>query len=275
MSLPLPPAIVDVAVDRWVEGASTRTRDAVADEWPVAFRYHGVAHVVMLATPLDLEDLAVGFTLSEGIVSSFAEIRRVAVAREDEALSVDIDIAAERFSALLGRQRNMTGRTGCGLCGAETVEDAIRHPPPVSATRRLSPEDVQDAIASLATHQPLNSRSGSVHAAGWAVPGRGIVLVREDVGRHNAVDKLIGALVRAGEPLAEGFLVVTSRASYEIIQKAATVGISTVVAVSAPTAFAIRSAERFGVTLVGFARSGRHVIYAHGERLAPGLETPS
>jgi formate dehydrogenase accessory protein FdhD len=268
----MPPAIVDVPVDRWVEGTLSRTRDAVADEWPVAFRYHGVAHVVMLATPLDLEDLAVGFTLSEGIVASFAQIRRCEVARQENALSVDIDIAAERFSALLGRQRNMTGRTGCGLCGAETVEDAIRDVPAVSTTLRLGPTDVQDAIATLAAHQPLNARSGSVHAAGWAVPGRGVTLVREDVGRHNAVDKLIGALVRGGQSLSAGFLVVTSRASYEIVQKAATVGISTVVAVSAPTAFAIRSAERFGITLVGFARTGRHVLYAHGERFATSPE---
>ena len=257
-----------VEVLRWDGGYGAPVSDQVAEEWPVAFRYQGVPHVVMLASPRDLEDLAVGFTLTEAIVGHPSEIRAVSAVCAEGALEVQLTIAPERFSKLLERQRNLTGRTGCGMCGAETVDDAIRTPPALVGGRSLTALDVQQAIQSLAAGQPLNSQTGSIHAAGWALPGIGVVLVREDVGRHNALDKLIGALVRRGEDLTKGFVVISSRASYELVQKVATVGITTLVAVSAPTGFAIRSAERFGVTLVGFARPGRHVIYAHPERFA-------
>jgi FdhD protein len=279
MGAPVPPAaaasavmmppVVSVAVERWRGGAIERTSDEVADERPVAFRYHGVAHVVMLATPADLEDLAVGFTLSEAIVAAPSEIRRVSLATLDDALEVNLDIAPERFSALLQRHRNLTGRTGCGMCGAETLADAIREPPALAASLELSSTGLQAALAALVSRQELNARTGSIHAAAWVVPGGGVALLREDVGRHNALDKLIGALVRRNEDLRRGYVVVTSRASYEIVQKAATVGIQAVVAVSAPTAFAIRAAQAFGLTLVGFARPERHVIYAHAERMRP------
>ena len=223
----------------------------------------------MLATPAHLEDLAVGFTLSEEIVGSADEIRSVAVTTVDDALVVDLDIAPQRFAALLHRHRNLTGRTGCGMCGAESLADAIRAPAMLADGLRVSATELHEALAALAGGQALNARTGSIHAAAWVVPGRGLVRVREDVGRHNALDKLIGSLVRSGDDLGAGYALVTSRASYEIVQKAAIVGIAAVVAVSAPTAFAIRSAEQFGVTLVGFARPGRHVVYAHGERLVP------
>jgi FdhD protein len=265
----LPSPVVTVEVDRWQAGRIERATDAVADERPVAFKYHGVAHVVMLATPADLEDLAVGFTLSEAIVAAPAEIRAVTLKTVDAALEVDLDIAPERFAALLQRHRNLTGRTGCGMCGAETLADAIREPPALAAGLELSSAGLQAALRSLASRQQLNAQTGSIHAAAWVVPAAGVTLLREDVGRHNALDKLIGALVRCGADLRRGYVIVTSRASYEIVQKAATVGIQAVVAVSAPTAFAIRSAEAFGLTLVGFARPDRHVIYAHGERLRP------
>jgi FdhD protein len=257
-----------VEVLRWQQGYGPTIADQVAEEWPVAFRYQGVSHVVMLASPRDLEDLAVGFTLTEAIVADPAEIRDVSAVAVDGALEVRLTIAPERFSKLLERQRNLTGRTGCGMCGAETVDDAIRSPATLADGLRLTAQDVQEAIQSLSAAQPLNAQTGSIHAAGWALPGSGVVLVREDVGRHNALDKLIGALVRRGDDLSKGFVVMSSRASYELVQKVATVGISALVAVSAPTGFAIRSAQRFGVTLVGFARPGRHVIYAHAERFA-------
>jgi len=263
------PPVVSVTIDRWRAGHLEHAHDEVADERPVQFRYKGVAHVVMLATPADLEDLAVGFTLSEAIVNAPDEIRSVALKTDGEALEVDLDIAPGRFAALLQRHRNLTGRTGCGMCGAETLADAIREPPAIGAGLVVSSAELQAALAALAPRQVLNARTGSIHAAAWVVPGAGVMLLREDVGRHNALDKLIGALVRRGEDLKRGYVIVTSRASYEIVQKAATVGIQAVVAVSAPTAFAIRSAEAFGLTLVGFARPDRHVIYAHGERLRP------
>ncbi len=261
--------VTTVSVERWTAGRLERVPDEVAEERPVQFRYQGVNHVVMLATPADLEDLAVGFTLSEEIVGSPGEIRSVAVTGVEDALIVDLDIAPQRFSALLNRHRNLTGRTGCGMCGAESLADAIRAPAALGAGLRVSASELHAALAALGAGQALNARTGSIHAAAWVVPGQGLVRVREDVGRHNALDKLIGSLVRSGDDLGAGYALVTSRASYEIVQKAATVGIAAVVAVSAPTAFAIRSAERFGVTLVGFARPGRHVVYAHGERLAP------
>jgi len=266
----LPPAPVrTVAVERWQAGTIEAATDEVADEWPVAFKYLGVPHVVMLATPADLEDLAVGFTLSEALVAAPHEIRSVEAKVAGESLEVEIAITAERFAALLTRHRNLSGRTGCGMCGAETLADAIRAPPALAGRLQLSAAELHAALAELGAGQRYNARTGSIHAAAWVVPGAGVSLVREDVGRHNALDKLIGALVRRGEDLARGYVLVTSRASYEIVQKAATVGIAAVVAVSAPTAFAIRSAEAFGVTLVGFARPQRHVVYAHGERLVP------
>ncbi len=265
----MPAPVVTVEVERWREGAVESATDEVADEQPVAFKYHGVSHVVMLATPADLEDLAVGFTLSEAIVLTPLEIRSVAQTVLDGSLEVNLDIAPERFSALLKRHRNLTGRTGCGMCGAETLSDAIREPPALGAGLEISSRGLQDALAMLSAHQTFNARTGSIHAAAWVVPGEGVRLLREDVGRHNALDKLIGALVRQGENLDRGYVIMTSRASYEIVQKAATVGIAAIVAVSAPTAFAIRAAREFGVTLVGFARPGRHVIYARGDRLRP------
>jgi FdhD protein len=261
--------VTTVSVERWTAGRLERVPDEVAEERPVQFRYQGVNHVVMLATPADLDDLAVGFTLSEEIVANPAEIRSVAVSGQDDALVVDLDIAPQRFAALLNRHRNLTGRTGCGMCGAESLADAIRSPATLGSGLRVSASELHAALAALGAGQALNARTGSIHAAAWVVPGQGLVRVREDVGRHNALDKLIGSLVRSGDDLGAGYALVTSRASYEIVQKAAVVGIAAVVAVSAPTAFAIRSAEQFGVTLVGFARPGRHVVYAHGERLAP------
>lgn len=267
-SLAFPAPSRDVPVARWRAGVVEQVSDRVAEEVPVALTYHGVPHVVMLTTPADLEDLAVGFTLSESIVANRDEIRCVEAAqREDGALEVRIGVAPDRFSGLLRRQRNLTGRTGCGLCGAQTVEEAIRNPPPVKSALTVHSKQLHQALLELQGRQEINSRTGSVHAAAWVVPGSGIQFVREDVGRHNALDKVIGAVVRAGGDFADGYFIVTSRASYEMVQKAATVGAAFLAAVSAPTAFAIRLAEAAGLTLVGFAREHQHVVYAHPQRL--------
>jgi FdhD protein len=257
----------EVPVERWKNGQLTRTTDFVTEEVPVALVYHGVPHVVMLASPADLEDYAVGFTVSEGLVASPSEIQSVEVERAADSIEVRIGIAGERFSELLRRRRNLTGRSGCGLCGAETVEEAIRPPVPVATGLTVSSADMHAALIQLETLQPINARTGSIHAAAWVVPGKGIEFVREDVGRHNALDKVIGALVRSGTDVAAGYAVITSRASFEMVQKAAAAGITFMVAVSAPTAMAIRMAEQSGLTLVGFARRDQHVIYAHPERL--------
>ena len=266
---PTPPAGVsaEVSVDRWTRGASTHTIDLVAEEMPVALVYHDVPHVVMLATPADLEDYAVGFTLSEGLVAHAAEIRGVEVRYGAASVDVHVTVAWERFTQLLQRRRNLSGRTGCGLCGAETVADAIRDPAPVPAGVKVTVAGLHAAIEQLAGLQPINARTGSVHAAAWVEPDEGIRVVREDVGRHNALDKTIGALIRAGADLSRGYMLITSRASYEMVQKCATVGIPFLAALSAPTAFAVRLAERSGVTLVAFARRDQHVVYAHPGRL--------
>jgi FdhD protein len=268
------PTSAEVSVQRWKDGQLTRTTDFVTEEMPVSLVYHGVPHVVMLATPADLEDYAVGFTVSEGLADP-GEIQSVEVVPGTDSIEVRIGIAGERFSELLRRRRNLTGRSGCGLCGAETVEEAIRPPVQVARGPTVTSADLHAALLQLESLQPINSRTGSIHAAGWVLPGqgegKGIQLVREDVGRHNALDKVIGALVRSGTDVAAGYAVITSRASFEMVQKAVAAGITLVAAVSAPTALAVRLAEQAGLTLVGFARRDRHVIYSHPHRLAERL----
>jgi formate dehydrogenase accessory protein FdhD len=242
---------------------------------PVALVYHGVPHVVMLASPTDLEDYAVGFTVSEGLVADSREIQSVEVERGAQSIEVRIGIAGERFSELLRRRRNLTGRSGCGLCGAETVEEAIRPPVRITKGPTVTVADLHAALIQLESMQPVNARTGSIHAAAWVVPGQrigqgignGIQFVREDVGRHNALDKVIGALVRSGTDVSAGYALITSRASFEMVQKASAAGIAFMAAVSAPTALAIRMAEQTGLTLVGFARRDQHVVYANAERL--------
>lgn len=264
----VPATSCEISVQRWRGGENVRVSDHVAEEVPVALVYHGVPHVVMLSTPADLEDLAVGFTLSESIVSNAGEIQSVeAVQREDGALEVRLGIAAPRFSELLRRQRNLTGRTGCGLCGAQTVEEAIRNPAPVWGGVNVDAAALHEALVDLKRRQEINSRTGSVHAAAWVLPEAGTQIVREDVGRHNALDKVIGAVSRMGGDFSAGYFIVTSRASYEMVQKAVSVGATFLAAVSAPTAFAVRLAQASGLTLVGFAREHQHVVYAHPWRL--------
>lgn len=262
------PTSTEVLVDRWRDGRIEHVPDRVAEEVPVALTYHGISHVVMLATPSDLEDLAAGFTLSEGIVASPSEILSLEASQHDDGnFEVRIGIAAERFANLLRRQRNTSGRTGCGLCGAATFEDAIRTPAPIVSDLSISGAQLHEALIEIRKHQRINSETGSVHAAAWVVPGEGIRLVREDVGRHNALDKVIGALIRSEEDFTRGWFLITSRASYEMVQKTAVVGVPLLAAVSAPTAFAVRLADASGLTLVGFAREHQHVVYTHSSRL--------
>ena len=257
----------ELPVQRWTRGTLVSATDLIAEEKPVALVYHDVPHVVMLATPADLEDHAFGFTLSEGLVERADEIRGVEVVQSEASADVKISVAWERFTQLLQRRRNLAGRTGCGLCGAETAEDAIRECPAVPPGVTITAAELHGAMAQLSGRQPINARTGSVHAAAWVVPGEGIKVVREDVGRHNALDKTIGALARAKTDFATGYMLITSRASYEMVQKCATVGIPLLVALSAPTAFAVRLAHRTGLTLIAFARADQHVVYAHPHRI--------
>ena len=238
--------------------------DRVAEEVPVALLYNGEPHVVMMCTPADLEDFARGFSVTEDIVETVDEIGDVQLRalQEHAGFEVDVSIPAARAAALGGRQRHLQGRTGCGLCGAQTLDAAIRPVRRVPAGSRISRAAIRRALAALKQQQPLNAATGATHAAAWATPDGLIVAAREDVGRHNALDKLIGHLLTTQQDLARGFLVITSRASYEMVHKAARVGIPVVVALSAPTAYAIRVAESAGLSLIGFARTDRQVIYS-------------
>ena len=254
-------------VDTWRGSTHSQTQDYIAEEVPVVLVYNTIPHVVMLATPLNLEDFALGFSLTEDIIKHPSELQSIRVFQRSKGVEVRITIPEARFQNLSGKGKNMTGRTGCGLCGATTLEQAVRAPRPVGQGLILEASQLTQALSEMHQRQNLNQLTGAVHAAAWLEPERGIVTVREDVGRHNALDKLIGALAKVNCDFDGGWLIVTSRASYEMVQKASSVGISLLAAVSAPTALAIQLAEQCGITLVGFARNDNHVIYTHPHRL--------
>lgn len=237
--------------------------DQVVEETPVALLYNGRSHAVMMATPSDLEDFALGFALTEGVVGRADEFRLVDCVRSVHGISLQATIPQLRFDALEQRTRALAGRSGCGLCGVESLEAAIRPVRKLDDNTQMSVATISEGVRGLTSAQPLNRSSGGVHAAGFVHDG-GIV-VREDVGRHNALDKLVGAL--ASVAVGKGFLVMSSRASYEIVHKAAAAGIAIVVAISAPTDLAIRLAEEAGITLVAFARGRTMTVYSHPERL--------
>lgn len=252
-----------VPVQRWRNGGTSLARDAVAEECPVALVYNGIPFAVMLASPLDLEDFALGFTWTEGIIDTPADFQGVEVVPETQGFSLYISIPRSRSDSIAGRQRALTGRTGCGLCGARLLEQAVRPVrrltvPPV----HVDPQVLRRAHAELRAGQVLNELTGGVHAAGWARTNGEIVLMREDVGRHNALDKLVGALLQSREDPAAGLVAVTSRASYEMVHKTAAAGVPLLTAVSAPTGLAIRTATEAAVTLVGFTRPDRHTVYS-------------
>lgn len=242
------------------ELAAKWMQDDIAVEVPVALVYNYISHAVMMATPKDLQDFALGFSLTEDIIADPAEVSHIHVQSGNNGITVRLQISDERFEALREHRRNMVGRTGCGLCGTETLKQAIRPVEPVQQTD-VSDEAIQTALANIQQHQDLQLATGATHAAAWCDLEGAIVLVREDVGRHNALDKLIGAFKKTQLAQAEGFVLVTSRASYEMVQKSAKAGFGCLVAVSAPTSLAIEQAEQANVKLVGFARDGRHVIY--------------
>ena len=244
----------------------------VPEEVPIAFSYGGSTHAVMMGTPADLEDFAIGFSLTEGIIASMAEIETVTVLDEGRGLDVQVTLAEDKEDALRARRRHMAGPVGCGLCGIESIDQAIRVVPDVSAVpMTLTAKDVTDAVAALNGAQPLHRETHAVHGAGFFVPGEGLIAVREDVGRHNALDKLAGAIVRKGVKGADGIVVVTSRISVEMVQKAAILGSAVLVAISAPTALAIRTAEEAGMTLVALTRGEDFEIFTRTDRITTGV----
>ncbi|MDX8528801.1 formate dehydrogenase accessory sulfurtransferase FdhD [Mesorhizobium sp. MSK_1335] len=253
-------------------GGTAAASRMVPEETPVAFSYAGTTHAVMMASPADFEDFALGFSLTEGIIADPNEIEAIEV--EDLGAGIDIQIrlkdkANTRFQA---RRRRLAGPVGCGLCGIESIEEAMRSVDAVGASRlTLQPEDIASAVRLLSKVQKLHAETGAVHAAGFYVPGKGIVMAREDVGRHNALDKLAGALAKAGIDGATGAVVVTSRVSVEMVQKTAAIGAAIIMAVSAPTALAIRTADAAGMTLVALVRGDDFDIFTHPERVASGV----
>lgn len=243
----------------------------VPEETPIAFSYAGSTHAVMMATPADLEDFAVGFSLTEGVISDPDEIEAIEILAEDKGIDVQVRLGDVQNDALTARRRHMAGPVGCGLCGIESIEQAMRVTPSVrSSPLTLSEDEVVEAVRLLNGHQPLHMVTRAVHGAGFYVPDTGLVAVREDVGRHNALDKLVGAARRAGHAGGAGAVVVTSRVSVEMVQKTAIIGSPFIIAISAPTALAIRTAEDAGMTLIALVRGEEFEIFTGAERIVSG-----
>ena len=257
------------------EGTETHLRDALAEEIPVAMVYNGISHAVMLATPTSLEAFGLGFSLSEGILTSHSELYDIEAVEQRDGIELRMEISAQKFADLKQKRRSMTGRTGCGLCGAESLEQAVRHPGKVQSTFSIAANALHLAMSDIGRHQVLQSLTGAAHAAAWVSSAGDILFLEEDVGRHNALDKLIGRLAMRDTDFSQGLALLTSRASYEMVQKAATVGIPMLAAVSAPTALAVDMAEETGITLLGFVRKGNHVIYSNPQRLALSKTEPA
>jgi FdhD protein len=253
---------------KWEAAGPSRGERAIPEEAAVAFTYNGGTYAVMMASPCDLEDFALGFSLTEGVIGSERDIQSIEVLETDVGIELRMWLPEPQAAMVRERRRHLAGPTGCGLCGIESLSEAMRTPPCVKASRPLAAQEIMAAVASLPAAQMINRETRAVHAAAFWTPRRGFVALREDVGRHNALDKLGGALAHAGVTGAGGVAVLTSRVSVEMIQKAAVLGIPIVVAVSAPTALAVRMAENAGITLVAVARADGFEIFTHPARVA-------
>jgi FdhD protein len=249
------------------DGATPRSQD-VAEETPVALVYNGWSHVVMMCTPADIEDFALGFTITEEIVAKPELVTRIVPVPYSQGIEVEITIPDDAVDTLRGRGRSLVGRTGCGLCGVTTIDEALRTGRSVTPREAIEAAAIFRAGEELPQWQRFNASTGAIHAAGFATRDGHVVLAREDVGRHNALDKLIGAMLRAGIDPADGFAVLTSRASYELIQKCAVAGISLLATISRPTGLAVRMAEAAGITLAALLRDHSVNVYSHAERVS-------
>ncbi|EOD1045009.1 formate dehydrogenase accessory sulfurtransferase FdhD [Citrobacter farmeri] len=241
--------------------------DEVAEEVPVALVYNGISHVVMMASPKDLEHFAVGFSLSEGIIDSPREIYGMDVVPSCNGLEVQIELSSRRFMGLKERRRALAGRTGCGVCGVEQLNDIGKPVRPLPFTQTFNLARLDQALRHLKDFQPVGQLTGCTHAAAWVMPSGELAGGHEDVGRHVALDKLLGRRAAQGESWLPGAALVSSRASYEMVQKSAMCGVEILFAVSAATTLAVEVAERCNLTLVGFCKPGKATIYTHPQRL--------
>ena len=254
-------------VVRMKHGLLSDADDLVVEEHPIAMTYNGISHAVMMATPADLEDFALGFSLSEGIIAHPGECYGIDVVNGAAGITIEIEIASGAFMALKERRRTLAGRTGCGLCGVDSLDQVCRPLPKLAPAQGFHAAGVRRALGEIGPLQALTRLTGAAHAAAWCGLGGELRSVREDVGRHTALDKVIGAMTRAKAVPADGFLLITSRVSFEMAQKAARAGVAALVGMSAPTSAAVELAERAGMTLLAFARGRDFVCYTHAQYL--------
>jgi FdhD protein len=255
----------------WRVGSSIAGNRSIPEETAVALTYNGGTYAVMMTTPQDLEDFAVGFSLSEGVISSSADIQSLDVVRLDDGVELRMWLNQLDAARLRERRRHVAGPTGCGLCGIESIAEAMRTPAIVRRGQHFSPENITIAMQSLPSRQKLNIETRAVHAAAFWNVASGIVALRDDVGRHNALDKLSGAFARASIVAGEGIILLTSRVSVEMVQKSAAIGAPVMVSVSAPTALAVRMADAAGITLVAIARADGFEVFTHPSRISDGF----
>jgi len=248
-------------------GGSVPEEAVIAREVPVAISFDGTTHAVMMATPGDLEDFAIGFSLTEGLIHDVSEIENLEIVSVPHGIDIQLALVPAQRDAFRIRRRYMAGPVGCGLCGIESIKAALLPPPRFEGDFYLKAEEISNCIAELSRHQPLNDVTRCAHATGFYIPGKGLVAVREDIGRHNALDKLIGALLRCKQNFRKGIIAVTSRLSVELVQKAAIAGVPLLAAVSAPTAKAVQIAREANITLVARVRGDVFDIFTCPERM--------
>ncbi|WP_027581494.1 formate dehydrogenase accessory sulfurtransferase FdhD [Bradyrhizobium sp. Ai1a-2] len=252
----------------WRDGSLSDGTRQIPEETALALTYNGGTYAVMMGSPQDLRDFAVGFSLSEGVVESPEEIETLDIIELDDGIELRMWLAPEKAALISERRRHIAGPTGCGICGIDSIAEAVRPAAIVPKGRSFSPREIMTAMAAVAPLQAINLRTRAVHAAAFWTPARGIVALREDVGRHNALDKLAGGLAQARVPTSEGMVLLTSRVSVEMVQKTATIGAPLMVAVSAPTALAVRMADAAGITLAAIARADGFEVFTHAGRIA-------